>query len=101
MNRPSSSLPEAMKILHRWHCTVSLSLDRGNLDEIFYEKRFLFHNRHVDASNTIRSNFSQFYSKNGQKEMLQICPISVPSRSIEMTQNWLEIAVPSPSFLKK
>ena len=33
-------------------------------------------------------------------EMLQICPISVRSLSIEMTQNWLEIAVPSP-FSKK
>ena len=32
--------------------------------------------------------------------MLQICPVSVRSRSVEITPNWLEIAVPSP-FLNK
>ena len=46
------------------------------------------------------SFFPQFYSKNGQKEMLQICPVSVSSRSIEITQNWLETAVPSLFFKK-
>ena len=33
--------------------------------------------------------------------MLQICPVSVRTRSIELTQNWLDIAVPSPFFKKK
>ena len=37
---------------------------------------------------------------NGKKEMLQICPVSVRSRSIEITQHWLETAVPSPFFEK-
>ena len=32
--------------------------------------------------------------------MLHIGPISVRSRSIEVTQNWLEIAIPGP-FWKK
>ena len=45
--------------------------------------------------------FPSFIAKNGQKEMLQICPVSVRSRSIEITQNWLETAVPSPFFFKK
>ena len=44
--------------------------------------------------------FPSFIAKNGQKEMLQICPVSVRSRSIEITQNWLETAVPSPFFQK-
>ena len=50
-----------------------------------------------------RRKFCHFYHsipnsivKNGQKEMLQICPVSVRSRSIEITPNWLETAVPSP-----
>ena len=41
-----------------------------------------------------------FIVKNGQKEMLQICPVSARSRSIETTQNWLGTAVPSLSFNK-
>ena len=43
--------------------------------------------------------FPSFIVKKWQtkKEMLQICPISVRSRSIEVTQNWLE-TVPSPFF---
>ena len=45
-------------------------------------------------------SFSNFIAKNGQKEMLLICPVSVCSRSIEITQNWLETAVPSPFFKK-
>ena len=44
--------------------------------------------------------FPSFIVKNGQKEMLQICPVSVCSRSIEITQNWLETAVPSLFFQK-
>ena len=44
--------------------------------------------------------FPSFIVKNGQKEMLQICPVSVCSRSIEITQNWLETAVPSLFFKK-
>ena len=44
--------------------------------------------------------FPSFKVKNGQKEMLQICPVSVCSRSIEITQNWLETAVPSLFFQK-
>ena len=44
--------------------------------------------------------FPSFIVKNGQKEMLQICPLSVCSWSIEITQNWLETAVPS-LFVKK
>ena len=32
--------------------------------------------------------------------MLQICPVSVCSWSIEITQNWLEAAVPSLFFKK-
>ena len=32
----------------------------------------------------------QFYSKNGKKEMLHICPISVRSRSIEMTKSFFQ-----------
>ena len=45
-------------------------------------------------------SFPSFILKHGQTEMLQICPVSVRSRSIEITQNWLEIAVPSPFFQK-
>ena len=45
--------------------------------------------------------FPSFTVKNGQNEMLQICCVSVRSQSIEMTQNWLETAVPSPFFQKK
>ena len=44
--------------------------------------------------------FPSFIVNNCQKEMLQICPVSVRSRSIGITQNWLEIAVPSPFFQK-
>ena len=41
------------------------------------------------------SFFPSFRVKNGKVEMSQICDISVCSWSIEMTQNWPEIAVPS------
>ena len=44
--------------------------------------------------------FTSFIAKKGKKEMLQICPVSVHSRSIEITPNWLETAVPNP-FSKK
>ena len=52
------------------------------------------------ANSAIFIVLPQFYSKNGQKEMLQICPVSVCSRSVEITQNWLETAVPSLFFTK-
>ena len=42
--------------------------------------------------------FPKFYSKKWPKKMLQICPVSVRSRSIEMTQNWFEVAIPSFFF---
>ena len=42
--------------------------------------------------------FPDFIAKNGQKEMLQICPVSVRSRSIEMTQCWLVIGTAISGF---